>query len=1103
MNFNFIQQFPDFKQLSTYCANAEKFVGTDYNISVSQARSACEYLVKFIYKSICGDIDGKTTFEMITDAQFIKFINDNDYINCLHYLRKMGNIAVHQGDITKKEALEVLENLQYIVGELFIMLGLIVDYPTFKDPTKQLEKVNEVKEADTPVIKEVIVESNVIAKFGEKMRYTKFSTKHKRDESENKRLFLSASLTDSGWAVVNKNNISMPCCAGINIVIDTQDTCDYILYGKDNKPLAIIEYTTTCNNLIDGRIKACEKADKLEKKYGYKPIVYYTNGYYIYCIDQLGYNPRRVFNFHTIDELEWLIFKKKNMKDITSPTINDDITNRPYQKESINAICNAFASFRRKSLLVLATGTGKTRVSISTVEILMKANWIKNVLFLADRTSLVKQAHKNFNKLLPNVTTSIYTGDSLDRDSNAKIIFSTYQSMMNLINEDTKEFSIGRFDLIIIDEAHRSIFKEYKAIFEYFDSLMLGLTATPRNEEDKSTYEVFELPNEEPDYAYELPEAIKDGFLVGFAVNDKTTDAIKRGIKYSDLSKEEKEKAEGLFTYENLNDSDHIKLDKKFINISTIDIMLNELMTNGIKINGGDVLGKTIIFAKSHIEAETIVERFQYLYQKIYSADFCKLIDSHVENRQDLIDKFEVRDGMPNIAVSVDMLDTGIDVPDILNLVFFKQVKSKIKFLQMIGRGTRLSPNIFGASEDKKGFLIFDYYDNFNYFSVGNTWSTIDGNKKRNTANGLSLNEIINNRKLNILQGLQYDKSLNSFEIKYLNEIKNNFINQVQSLVNDNILVQNNMVYVNKYRTPEKWDKITDNEMDEIRKKIIPLLNYNGDHHKIRVFDTLMLFIEESFKEGLRQGKNKEIIINSLSRTSAKLHKMIKKLLELKVIPEIANKSNLLEKMINCKIIYDQFSLENTENVRKELRDLMVYIPVDSDSLIGDISDFLLVDNEINVTSPYISYREKVNEYLSNVKNPILAKIMSLDELTKDEQNELEDQFTVKLGTKSDFNNIAKGLNILAFIRLQLGIDNQAIINKFGSFLNSNILNQQQLEFCNNIIEYTKLNGDFTAMLLQKVSPFCDVDIMNLFGAKFIYVKNLITGLHKPVEWKN
>jgi len=1096
MNFNFIQSFSDFRQLYSYCCNAEKYALVDYNISVGQARCASEYLVKFIYNAECGSIEGKTTFDMMTDQDFVDYINDNYYMNCLHYLRKMGNLAIHEGSMTESQAMKVLENLQYIVGELFIMLDLIDDYPVFKKPTIS---DNTPINGNSNNVDEVEVEKEVLAKYGEKMKYTKFSTKYKRDESENKKLFLSACLTESGWATVEQNNVSIPCSAGINMMIDTQDTCDYILYGKDNKPLAIIEYTTTCSSLIDGRNKACEKADKLEKKYGYKPVVYYTNGYYIYCIDQLGYEPRRVFNFHTIDELEWILFQKSNRKNITNPNINDNITNRPYQKNAINSICDAFASLRRRSLLVLATGTGKTRVSISTVEILMKANWVKNVLFLADRTSLVKQAHKNYNKLLPNVTTSIYTGDSLDRDSNAKIIFSTYQTMINLINDDTKEFSVGRFDLIIIDEAHRSIFKKYKAIFEYFDCLMLGLTATPRNEENKSTYEIFNLPNGEPDYAYELVEAIEDKYLVGFAVIDKTTEALRRGIAYKDLSEEERKRIEDVFDSEDLQDEDHLKLSGRLINVGTIDVMLNDLMTNGLKINGGDTLGKTIIFAKSHAEATVIVDRFHQLYGNTHHVDFCKLIDSQIENSQNLIEKLEVRGGLPNIAVSVDMLDTGIDVPDILNLVFFKPVKSKIKFLQMIGRGTRLSPDIFGASLDKEGFIIFDYYDNFRYFSETDTWSTINDNKET-AVNSMSLTNMLNVRRLNILQGLEFDKVLNVFEISYMGELKKYFIDSVQSLVNDVVSVQLNMSYVSKYRTPEIWDKINDKQKEEIIEKIIPLIPSNGENAKIKSFDNAILFIEEIFKENRRKGIKDDITIESLNRIVKNINYRIDELLKLQAIPEITNKKAILESMYDCKLIFNSFSLENTERVRNDIRDLMIYLPDRKGFVVIDQQDFEVVDP---VLKPVVekTYKEKVADYLANDKNPILAKIMNLDELTKDEQNELNNQFMNIMGTSSDFNNISNGLQLLPYIRSQIGFTDEAINNKFGSFLNSSVLNPQQLAFCNQVIEYAKINGDFTANLLQKVSPFSDVDIVGLFGSYEI-LKKLITGLHKPVEWK-
>ena len=406
------------------------------------------------------------------------------------------------------------------------------------------------------------------------------------------------------------------------------------------------------------------------------PVVYYTSGYMTYCIDGLGFPPRRVFSYHTMDELEVLIQRQSTRKDIKDPKIDTSIAGRSYQMGAIRAVCNAFSNNRRRSLVVLATGTGKTRLSIALSDILLKANWVKNILFLADRTSLVSQAHKNFTKLLPNVTSSVFTGDSLEKDTKARIIFSTYQTMINLVQGEHKAFGIGRFDLIIIDEAHRSLFRKYRSIFDYFDSMMLGLTATPRCEEEKSTFEVFQLPSNTPDYDYELEEAVKDGYLNSFALLDRTTELIKRNKKYSDLTEEEKDKLDEDFgedneVLKNFKEKDELVLSDKAINIPTIDAMLGDLMKNGIHVDNGDKIGKTIIFAKSHLEAKTICAEFSRLYPNLGNG-FCKLIDCQTEGSQKTLDSFELRDKLPQIAVSVDMLDTGIDVPDILNLVFFK-----------------------------------------------------------------------------------------------------------------------------------------------------------------------------------------------------------------------------------------------------------------------------------------------------------------------------------------------------------------------------------------------------------------------------------------------
>ena len=1097
MNFAYLKNAPDFAQLYTYCCEAEDFALSKPNISVTSARKAMEFIVKMIYSAVGGDIQGKTVFAMSTDYAFTSYLNDQILLNSIHFIRKMGNVAVHDGTLTSDEALKVLEELHFLVGEVCMLWQLIPDYPEFVKPT--LQTPIQPEPTESPKAK-VEVAPELCARYAERMRTTRFSVAHDRDENENKKLFLRASLREAGWPIVNRANTAMPEAAAVDCLLDSGDSVDYVLYGRDNKPLAIIEQTATAKNLVEGRTKGIEKANQMAAKYGYKPVVYYTNGYYIYCIDQLGYPPRRVFNFHSIEELELLKLRRTMRQDITNPVIDDNITNRDYQKNAIRSVCKAFTDMRRRSLLVMATGTGKTRVSISCVDVLMKANWVKNVLFLADRTSLVRQAHKNFNKLLPNVTTSLYTGGSLNRDANARVIFSTYQTMINLVNDDTREFGVGRFDLIIIDEAHRSIFKKYGALFNYFDALMVGLTATPRCEENKSTYDTFQLENGKPDFAYELEAAIQDKYLVGFSVEDKTTDKMRRGIHYDDLTEEEKASFEDTFADDDSIDFtsteiEGTKLGKNIINLGTIDAMLNDLMKNGLKVDGGDTLGKTIIFAASHIQAEKIVERFQKIYPQL-GMDFCKLIDSHVEGNLTLIEQFEVRGGMPQIAVSVDMMDTGIDVPDVVNLVFFKQVRSKIKFLQMIGRGTRLSPDLFGPGLDKQGFLIFDYYDNFRYFSTTGTWSTVEGSGATN--NIVPQTVMLNKHRLGILMNLQQEKALCTFDAAYRDELKAHFISETRGLNNDDIAVQYNMAYVSKYRTAESWDNLTDRQAAEIEEHILPLYPSEKTPVKVKAFDSLIYVIEKEYPRREKEGKDAHKIRNGFKNVDSELIRRMSALLKLKTIPAIVEKTDLITAMIDGAYLLDHFSLERAEDVRKALRDLMSYIPDKQGYTIINVVDWV-EDKENSGTGDDKPYPQKAQEFLSGSNLPSLAKLRNLDPLTEDEKNELKAIFTSKLGTEAEFNAWAGSMALLPFLRLQVGISDEAIQTKFGSFLNAQTLNPMQLNYCQQIVDYARKNGDITMTVLLKESPFCDMDVTQIFGANIGYIKQLINGLHKPV----
>ena len=1105
MNFSYLERFPKLHKLHEYCQEADDFAVSRPNISATSARKAMEFIVKTIFfAQVPYASRGLTVFEMLTDPYFMDYISDDTMMSTIHYIRKMGNVAAHEGNLSKEEALKVLEELHFLVGEFCILLGLVDDYPEYVKPGAKNPVQEEVQRAEETV--KVEPPAELVAEFAPRMRKVRFNTSLKRDEYENRKLFLHASLREAGWPIVSRTNQAMPACAGVNMLLDDGTQIDHILYGRDNRPLAVIEFESTNKNLIEGRKRGIENANKMAVKLGYKPIVYYTNGYSTFVIDQLGYKPRRVFDFHSIEELELLKQRATDRKDITNPIIDDTITNRDYQKEAIRATCNAFASNRRHSLIVMATGTGKTRVAISLVDVLTKNNWAKNILFLADRTSLVRQAHKNFNKLLPNVTTSIYAGIDADRDQNARIIFSTYQTMINLINDDTREFGIGRFDLIIIDEAHRSIFKKYSALFHYFDALMIGLTATPRNEENKSTYDMFELENGHPDYAYELVQAIEDGYLVGFSVQDKTTEVMRRGVRYDDLTDEEKEVFEDAFASGDDNEDKDFTgaaieakdvRQKKIINLGTIDAMLNDLMKNGLKVNAGDKIGKTIIFAGSHFEAEKIVERFHALYGYL-GLDFCKLIDSQIADNLTLIDNFGERDNLPQVAVSVDMMDTGIDVPDVLNLVFFKSVGSKIKFLQMIGRGTRLSPDVFGPGLDKQGFLIFDYYDNFNFFNAHNTWSTIDASSNGKAMRITPQSVLLNQKKLGILRNLIESDSRTSFEEDYMNRLKDHFISEVRGLCNDDVEVQYNMAYVNKYRTAELWDDISEVRENEICEKIIPLLPSESDPVKVKNFDLLMYVIEQEVPRRIEEGKDIRKIKHGFGNVGNKIDAMLEELTSLKTIPAILQKEPLINQMRHADYVFDNFSLERCEYVRNELRDLMQYIPDDVRYYVIDTKDFVIDEGDGSEVQKEKTYQEKAQEYISKGSTE-LAKIRNLDALTDDEKNELDAVFKQRLGDEADYAAWSNNAPLLPFLRVQVGIADEAIETKFGAFYNEQVLNEQQLLYIKQIIDYTRENGDISFLDLQRVSPFCDIDVTALFGPQIAHIKTLINGLHKPV----
>lgn len=1095
-NFDYLQGL-GLTDLHNFCSAAEELQVSNPDLSAISARKALEYMVRSLYMMKNIEIPERASlFELVDGEVFRGFIGDERVMMAVHYVRKVGNNGAHGIPVSKREAFFCLLNIYNVVAAILLKLTVIKEARPFD---KDLIPDRPQAPSLTPATVTVTPQSTIVKTASKEALEDETPVAEiptDISEAETRKLYIDLMLKEAGWDVLDTEGAIQPSKACIEVEVDgmpygyksesehvhadgrkaadeikirmgVKGYCDYVLFGSNGLPLAVIEAKRTSVSPIKGKHQAELYAGCLEKRYGVKPVIYYTNGFETNIIDGLGYPPRRLYAFHTESDLELLI-QKRQRSNINDFSVKDSITDRHYQKMAIKSVCEHFNGKHRRGLLVMATGTGKTRVAISLVDVLTRNGWVKNVLFLADRIPLVGQAHKNFVKLLPHMTTSILSEDK-DPDTNARITFSTYQTMINYIDTDEKAFSVGRFDLIIIDEAHRSIFGKYSAIFNYFDSLLVGLTATPRDEVDRSTYETFQMEQGVPNYAYELEDAVAEGYLVNYKGFKRGSLILKEGIKYNNLTEDEKAQLEKVWEYEQARkaiegegyhrDIENNEIFSYIFNIDTIDHVLQDLMASGLKVQSGERIGKTIIFAYNHRHAEMIVERFNVLYPE-YGAEFCALIDNYVTYSKDLIDKFEIRDGNPQIAVSVDMLDTGIDVPDVLNLVFFKVVKSKIKFMQMIGRGTRLSENIFGEGKHKEFFYIFDWCRNFEYFD-----KNPEGQK---AIVAQSLTEKIFSLRAKIAFHLQHQKYQEDEYSKGLHdEIKALLMEQVSVLSDSHISVREKWEAVSHFKDKEVWVYLSEVDVTTLSNDIAPLLPKNTLDENTKKFDLLVLLIELSLLDG----------VTNSSKAVHSVRIIAEKLQEKATLPQVQAKMGTIKEILS-DVAWQNISLRWLEKVRNDLRDLLKFLMGQENQWFKvDIEDSISDEGTIEGITPRVSYKQSVLDFLSNNRNlPVLQKIYDMEQLTASDFMELERILWKELGSKDDYDKYTKGMacgsNVAVFIRSMVGVDRKNAVRRFSLFISGNELNAEQEDFLMTIIAYVCENGDITKDIVVNEAPF-------------------------------
>lgn len=1088
-NFEFLNNNQNFKSFRNACIEAEKSILVSPATTAILSRRALELAVKWVYTF---DSDLTLPYQdnissLIHDNSFIELIN-NEMLQLLKYVIKLGNVAVHTNEsIKREEAILSLHNLHQFVSWINYCYGddyeeipfdesILLEGEEKRTRPEELNDLYEKLSSKDKTIEEIRKQNEELIK--QLTQKKKTNTKYydfkidEISEFETRKRYIDVELKLSGWSF-NKDIREevevegMPNNTGLGYV-------DYVLYGDNGKPIAVIEAKRASKDPEIGQQQAKLYADCLEKQYNQRPVIFFTNGFKTYIWDDYnGYSKRRVYGFYKKSELQLLIDRRSSKLPLDRIDIKDEISNRYYQKEAIKSICEALERRQRKMLLVCATGTGKTRTAISLVEVLSKHNWIKNVLFLADRKALVRQAKNNFSKLLPNLALCNLL-DNKDNPEESRMIFSTYPTMMNAIdNTKSKDgkrlFTPGHFDLIIIDESHRSIYKKYKAIFEYFDSCLVGLTATPKDEIDKNTYTIFDLENGVPTYAYEYEKAVEDGYLVDYKTIEVKSKIMEDGIKYDELSEEEKEAFEDTFYNDEYIDKEigNNAVNEWLFNANTIDLVLNKLMSEGLRVEGGERLGKTIIFAKNSKHAKAIVDRFNTIYPE-YGGNFAKVIDYSTNYVDTLIDDFSDKDKLPQIAVSVDMLDTGIDIPEILNLVFFKKIRSKTKFWQMIGRGTRLCENLLGLGYDKEKFLIFDFCNNFEFFRINP--KGFEGGKLE------TLTEKLFNVKVNIIKELQ---DLKYSEEEYVNLRKSlleELLNNVKSLNEDNFIVRMNLNYVHKYKNENEWNALGSLSIKEIKDNISPLIVPLKDDELSKRFDLVMFNIQLAYLQGTNATRGIKSVIDTAEQLS-----------KLGTIPQVQEQKYIIEKVMTEEF-WESADVFELETVREALRELIKYLEKQGQRIYyTNFEDFIIAEEKndsIYNVNDLKNYRKKVEHYLNEHKDELsIYKLRNNKKLTKQDIEHLEDILFNKLGSPSDYQKEFGDTPITKLVRKIVGLDRLAANEAFSEFLNNENLNTHQIHFIKLIVDYIVKNGMIDDNRILTEDPFRSVgNIVELFS---------------------
>ncbi|MGA9188531.1 MAG: DEAD/DEAH box helicase family protein [Methanosarcina sp.] len=1103
-NFAFLEaEWPSLYEAATKASNA---VYPDPRTACFYARRALELAVQWMYKHDSALLlPYQDNLSALIHEPTFKEVAGEAIFNKARVITRLGNQAVHSNrsilEYDSMTAISELFHISYWLARTYARErkpepGLSFDpeeLPRTTVPKQTIEQLQNLEaslhEKDEK-LSELLADKSALDEELKRLRTEVAKAKeasalqpdtHDYSEARTRDYFIDLLLKEAGWALDKAQDrefevSGMPNESGVGFV-------DYVLWGDDGRPLALVEAKRTKRDPRVGQQQAKLYADCLEKQFQQRPVIFYSNGYEHWILDDTNYPPRQVQGFYKKPELELLVQRRSTRKPLSEAEVNSNIADRYYQTRAIRRIAESFEKDNdRKALVVMATGAGKTRTVIVLCDLLMRCNWAKRILFLADRVALVKQAGNAFKQNLPDSSpVNLVT----EKDTEGRVFVSTYPTMMKQIDEMSngqRRFGVGHFDLVIIDEAHRSVFKKYRAIFEYYDSLLVGLTATPKDEIERNTYRLFDLENGVPTDAYSLEETIKDGFLVPPKAVSVPLKFQREGINYDELPDEEKDQWDSLEWDEEGEVPDRIEaeaVNKWLFNKDTVDKVLEHMMTRGMKVAGGDRLGKTILFAKNQAHAEFIAERFNVNYPH-FKGEFARVITFKTEYAQSLIDSFSIKEKAPHIAISVDMLDTGIDVPEVVNLVFFKLVRSKTKFWQMVGRGTRLCPDLLGPGQHKPFFYLFDYCQNLEFFSQN--LETTDGSLGESLGTRLFKTrlELISelDRKLKNSEDAVVKDPLAAYnepmtEAGVRSSITKLLHSEIASMNLDNFIIRPKRKLIEKYSKPDTWAELSSEELAELSHEVAGLPSeLEPEAEEAKRFDLLILNLQLAL---LRADPSYERLSNQV--------KDIAGLLEEKSAIPMVREQMLLIQDVQADEWWQDVTIPMLETLRKRLRALVKLIEKQRRKPIyTDFEDEMgsEIDIELPIfakTGDFEKFRAKTRTFLmEHEDNIVIHKLRMNIALTPSDLDELEKMLSESgVGKPEDISRAkeeSKGLGL--FVRSLVGLDREVAKQSLATFLSGKYLTANQIDFINLIINHLTEHGVMDTSLLYE-SPFTDL----------------------------